>query len=128
MSARPSRDHAASMPDRKVYCTPHRVGGLARAFFQRSEECRPAPQLAGEAFNGTHGGGAKVMFHPFDVVMNHLFVEAEKLKEIGQQLVPAGDAARERLARGSEDESAILFVFEQAFAIQPLDHVADTRL
>jgi len=64
------------------------------------------------------------MFHPFDVVIDHAIVEAEKSKKISEQFMAARNVSGQRFARGCQDQSAILLVLEQAFAIQPLYHVA----
>jgi hypothetical protein len=64
-----------------------------------------------------------VVFHSFDVVMNHLLVQTEQCQEISEELMPAGNVARESFAGRSKDVAALFFVFELAVAIEPLDRV-----
>jgi hypothetical protein len=87
-----------------------------------------ALELAGEGLDGAEGGGADVVLHALDVVVDDLIVEAEELEEIGEQLVALGDVAGEGLAGGGEDQAAVFLVLEQALGIEALDHVGDAGL
>ena len=42
--------------------------------------------------------------------------------------MPARDIARERFARGRQDQAAVFLVFEQALTIEALDHIGHARL
>jgi len=68
------------------------------------------------------------MFHSFDVVINDAIAQAEKLQEVSEQFVAMRDAAGEFLASFGQDETAILFVFEQSFCIEALHHVGHAGL
>ncbi len=87
-----------------------------------------ALELAGEGLNGPQGGGADVVLHPLDIVVDDLVVQAEEFEEIREQVVPMGDIAGQGFAGGGEDQAAVFFVFEEAFGIQALDHVGDAGL
>jgi len=63
------------------------------------------------------------MFHSFDVVIDHAIVEAQKSKKISEQFMAARNVSRQCFARGCQDQSAILLVLEQTFAVEPLYHV-----
>ena len=69
-----------------------------------------------------------MMFHAFDVMVDHSFVDAKELEEIRQELVPAGNIAGEGFTRSSQDQAAILLVIEETLAIESLHHVGDARL
>ena len=73
-------------------------------------------------------GAADVVLHALHVVVDHVLRQAERLEEVGQQLVAAGDVARERLARRGQREAAVTFVLEQSFRVEALDHVGHARL
>lgn len=103
-------------------------GGLLVLFLQGGEERWPPPQLSREGFDRAQSRRADVVFHAFDVVMNNLLVQTEQSEKVGQQLVPPGDVARERLARSGQNQSTILLVFEQSFRRKALHHVADAGL
>ena len=68
------------------------------------------------------------MLHPLDIMVDDALVEPEQLQEFREQLVPSGDAARERFAGGREDKAAIFLILEQAIGIESLDHVRHARL
>ena len=68
------------------------------------------------------------MLHSFDIMVDYPVVETEEMQEIGEQLVTPSNPPCQRLARIGQDESAILFVFEQPIGIEPLHHVGDTGL
>ena len=51
--------------------------------FQTCEQRRPSPQLLGQRFDRAQSGGADMMFHPFNVVINDSIIETEKFEEIG---------------------------------------------
>ena len=68
------------------------------------------------------------MFHSFHVMVNDAVIEAEEFKKIGKQFVPVGNLACQRFPGGSQNEAAIFFVFEEAVAIKPLDHVGHAGL
>jgi hypothetical protein len=84
--------------------------------------------MAGKPFDGMHGRRADVMLHAFDIVINDVGREAEKLEEVGQELMAVGDVTREFLARRREHEAAVFLVFEQAVGIEFLNHVGDASL
>lgn len=102
--------------------------GRALHLLEFREQGRPALQLRGERFDRAEGRGTDVVLHPFDVVTDDLFVEAEQGQKIGQELMPPRDVAGEGFAGRSQNQAAILFVFQEAFAVQPLNHVADAGL
>ena len=84
--------------------------------------------MCGEPFYRPKGGGADVMFHAFNVVMNHALAETEELQEIGQKPVPVCNVAGEPFTGAGENEAAILFVFEQSFSPEALNHVGHAGL
>jgi hypothetical protein len=47
------------------------------------EQRRPSPQLLRQRFDRAQSGGADMMFHPFNVVINDSIIATEKFKEIG---------------------------------------------
>ena len=69
-----------------------------------------------------------MVFHAFDVMMDDLLVKPEQGQKLGQELVAPGNIAGQGLARRSQDESAVLLVFEQPLGVEALDHVADAGL
>lgn len=102
------------------------LGGEGGADF--ADEGGLAAEVGGEGLDGAECGGADVVLHALDVVMDDLGVEAEEGEEIGEELVAAGDVAGEGLAGGGEDEAAVFFVFEEALCVEALDHVGDAGL
>ena len=89
---------------------------------------RTPPQLGGQCFNRTEGGGADMMFHSLDIVIDDAFAQAKELKKISEELVSMGDAARQFFAGSGQNESAIFFVFEQTLRAEALDHVGHAGL
>lgn len=85
-------------------------------------------ELEGESLECSDGGGAEVVFHAFDIVVDGFWVEAEELEEIGEQLVAVGNVLGELFTRRGEDEASVFFVAEEAFGIEALDHVGDAGL
>src|SRR5205807_2980354 len=73
--------------------------------------------------DGPQGGGTDVVLHAFDVIMNHVLVEAQESEEIGEQLVPPRNIAGESLASDRQNQPAILLVFEEPITVEALDHV-----
>jgi len=92
------------------------------------EESRLALELAGEGFDGAEGGRADMVLHAFDIVKNHLLIQAEELEEIGKQMMAVGDVAGQGFARGGEDQAAVFLVFEEALGVEALDHIGDAGL
>src|ERR1051326_4756393 len=90
---------------------------------QLREQGRTPLQLRGQRFDRAQRRRTDVMFHALDVVMDHALVETEQGKEIAQELVAARNVAGERLASRGQNQAAILFVFEEAIAVETLDHV-----
>jgi hypothetical protein len=56
-------------------------------------------ELLRQRLDGAERGWADVVFHAFDIVIDDLLIEAKEFEEIREQLVPARDVQRERLAR-----------------------------
>ena len=69
-----------------------------------------------------------MVLHSLDVVVDHVFIELEESQKIGQELMPAGNIAGKAFAGFGQDEAAILFVFEESFAVEALDHVGHAGL
>ena len=69
-----------------------------------------------------------MVLHSFHIVVDDPLVEAEETEKISQELVAAGDAARDGLTSASEDKAAVLFVFEQPVSIETLHHIGNARL
>jgi len=90
---------------------------------QLGAERRTPSQLCGQCCDSAQRGWTDVMFHPFDVVIDHAIVEAEKSKKISEQFMASRNVSGQCFARCCQDQSAILLVFEQAFAIEALYHV-----
>lgn len=68
------------------------------------------------------------MFHPLDIVMDHLPVETEQGQEFSEELVAPRDVARQSFPRRRQDEPAIFFVFQEALRVEPLHHVTHAGL
>ena len=68
------------------------------------------------------------MLHTFDVVMDHALAQTKELEEIAQQPVAMGNVAGQFFAGGSQYQSAVLFVFQQALVTQSLHHIGDAGL
>ena len=92
------------------------------------EEGGLALELVSEGFDRSEGGRADVVFHAFDIVINHLVVETQEIEKIGEELMSAGDIFGESFPCGGEDETSIFFVIEEAFGIEALDHIGDAGL
>ena len=69
-----------------------------------------------------------MVFHSFDVVVNDVLIETKQRQEIGEELVPSSDVARESFAGRSQDEAAIFFVLEETVGVEALDHVSHAGL
>ena len=74
-----------------------------------SDQRRVPVQGPREVFDGAQGGGADVVFHALDIVEDHVVRQPEQLEEIGEQLMPPGDVARERFAGGGEAPAPGIF-------------------
>jgi hypothetical protein len=96
--------------------------------FQTREQGRPALELRGQRLDGAQRGGADVVFHALDVVLDHALVYPKELEEIRQELVAPGDVAGQGFTGGGQDQAAILLVIEEALGIKPLHHVGDACL
>ena len=68
------------------------------------------------------------MLHPFDIVMDYLLVEPQETKKISQQLVPPGNIPGQSFSRRSQDQAAILLIFQESIGIETLHHVAHAGL
>ena len=97
---------------------------LSTFLFQSFRFCLLSPQKGGgEGLDCPKGWGTDVVLHAFDVIMNHVLVEAQESEEIGEQLVPPRNIAGESLASDRQNQSAILLVFEEPITVEALDHV-----
>ena len=68
------------------------------------------------------------MFHSFHIVVDNTLGQAKQSKKVCKKLVPARDISRHRFTGRGQNQTTILFVFEQAFGVQPLHHVCDAGL
>src|ERR1700738_2013723 len=85
-------------------------------------------KLGGQPLDCVQGGGANVVLHSFDIVMNDLLVQSEKVQKIGEEAMTPRDFVRQPRAGRGQNKTAVFFVFEQAFGIEALDHVGDAGL
>jgi len=69
-----------------------------------------------------------VVLHTFDIVINYSVVNTEQPEKFGEQFVSPGDSAGQFFTGGSQNEPAVLFIFEKPLSIEPLNHVRDARL
>jgi hypothetical protein len=69
-------------------------------FAELGEQGRAALELGRESFDRAQGRGADVVFHPFDIVMDHVGVQPKEGKKIGEKLVTSDDVPRESFPGG----------------------------
>jgi hypothetical protein len=69
-----------------------------------------------------------VVFHSFDVVLDHSSVEAQELKEVRQELMAAGNISSQGLTGRGQDEPAIFLVVKESIAIEALNHISNAGL
>ena len=89
---------------------------------QTRAERGPAFQLSGQSLDRSQSGRADVVFHPFDIMIDHAVVNTQQLEEVGQNLVTAA------IFRASFSPAVVrtgpdIFVFEQASASSFCHHV-----
>jgi hypothetical protein len=66
---------------------------------QPSSQGRTALQLLRERSDCPQGGRTDVMFHSFNIIMNHAVIQTEQSQEIGEEPVSLGDFAGKFFAR-----------------------------
>ncbi len=69
-----------------------------------------------------------MMFHSFHIVVDNTLIQAKQSKKVREKFVPARDISGDRFTGRGQNQTAILFVFEQAFRVEPLHHVGDAGL
>src|SRR5207253_5307856 len=67
------------------------MGRLCNRSLQFRQQGRSAPQLSGQSFNCAQGGGANVMLHSLDIMINDAIVETKQSQKISQKFLPLGD-------------------------------------
>jgi hypothetical protein len=81
-----------------------------RVFTNAGEQRWLPLELGSQRFDRAQSFGADVMLHTLHIVVDHLIVQPEELKKVGEQLMPAGDILRQRLASGREHKAAVFLV------------------
>lgn len=69
-----------------------------------------------------------MMFHPFHIPVDGIFVDVKKPEELGQEFVPVHDCFCNLLPLWSQGRASILFVFHQTLRVEALKHVCNTGL
>ena len=85
-------------------------------------------EMLGEAFEGSEGFRAHVVFHAFDVARDDMLFEPELTEKIGEELVAMSDVGGDGFASGGEDHAAVFLVVYQSLGIEALHHGGDTGL
>ena len=68
------------------------------------------------------------MFHSFHVMVNDALIQTEQGEKIGEQFVPMDNFLGEVLPRCGKHETALLFVFQESFCVESLNHVSNAGL
>ena len=69
-----------------------------------------------------------MVLHALDVLINYPVVNTEQPEKFGEQLVPSCDSASQFFTGGSQNKTAVLFIFEKPLSVEPLNHVRDAGL
>ena len=69
-----------------------------------------------------------MVFHALDIAVNRFLVDPEASQQTSENIMAFNDFAGELSSFGGEDESAIAFVNDESFGIQPSQHRGDTGL
>ncbi len=84
--------------------------------------------MLGEGLYGANGRGADMVLHALDIVIDGLGIQAKELEEICKELVTVRDISRKVLPCSCQHKPTVLFIFEQAFCVEFLNHVSDAGL
>ena len=68
------------------------------------------------------------MFHSFHIVVDNTLIQAKQSKKVCKKPVPARDISRHRFTGWGQNQATILFILEQAFRVETLNHVCDAGL
>ena len=69
-----------------------------------------------------------MMFHPFHIPVDGLFVNIKKPEELRQELVPVHDGFGDLLPLRSQGCASILLVFYETLRVEALEHVCNAGL
>lgn len=94
----------------------------------RSKQSGSALEMLRKTLYGADGLWTDVMLHAFDIVMNGLGIQSEKLEKVRQEVVTVCYISCKLLSCSSQHKPSILFVFEQPFCIEFLNHVSNAGL
>ena len=72
---------AGELPISRDECDTRKSGSRAAEF---GAQGRAASKVAGQGLNGAKGWGTDMVFHSFNVVMDHPVVDSEQFEEIAQ--------------------------------------------
>lgn len=90
-------------------------GGVALEFF--GDEGQDAECLGGD-----------MVFHALDIAINRFLIDPEASQQASQNIMALNDFTSELSSFGGEDETAIAFMDDESFGVQPSKHCGDAGL
>ena len=69
-----------------------------------------------------------MVLHTFDIVIDHIGGESQKMEEVTEQLVPVSDVAGQFFPSRGQNKPPVFFVFQQPLGVEFLNHIGDACL